>query len=399
MKNILLPFCVIALSASAQQTIHSVANGNASNPLTWDCTCFPTTDDHIFVDHQVVMNTDWLISSGGSIEIASGASLLQDASRQLLVDGAGSQFNNNGQTTFKDIAWTNGSTGINNGHMMVSDGLFFGTGTGFTNAGTIDGTDSVLTRGTFLNTGTFYVGNFLNMGMFQNSGQIAADSLGNTGGFSSNNGYVFANVFGNSGVFDLSTAGYMEVAADFYNAGSADIAAGRELFVGDDFYNGDTLGGMADFVNHGLIAVTGDFGNSDNLEGSGKICVGAYSANSGTVGGTLNFCDNSGAGGFDLNIGTIAGTVTYCGSGSCYLSIEETTSGETVSLYPNPAATILNIETDGSFETAAFYSVTGELVQTTVLTGKAIELNLPAGVYFVQLTGVQVSQPLRLVVE
>lgn len=398
MNKLLLPFCVLAIGASAQQTIHSAGNGNAANPLTWDCLCFPTTDDHIFIDHHVIMNTDWAVTCGGSIEITAGASLLQDANRQLLIDGSGSELNNSGQLSFTDIAFTNGASGINTGQFSVDKALFFGAGTTYDNTGSMNGIDSMLTQGNFDNTGTLYTGNFLNTGTFLNTGHIDCDSMGNTGNFSSTGGYLTFWTFGNSGTFNMQTAGFMQVGNDWYNAGTFTLAAGREIFVGDDFYNGDTLGGTADLTNNGMIVVTGDFGNSDNINGSGKFCVGAYSANSGAVTGTVNFCDNSGTGNFDLNVGTVAGTVTYCGAGSCYLAVEENTSGK-VMLYPNPATAFLNIESEENFETAAFYSVTGELVQTTVLTGKTIAINLPAGVYFVRLTGEKGEELLRLIVE
>ena len=399
MNKLLLPFCAFALSVSAQQTIHSVANGNATNPFIWDCTCFPTTDDHIFVDHNVVMNTDWAITSGGSIDVAASGSLMQDADRQLLVDGTGSEFNVYGSSSFRDIAFTNGASGYNDGTLSVDRALYTAAGTTFINSAHLGDIDSLLTSGNFTNSGDLFSGNFLNTGTFTNTGHILADSLGNTGNFSAQNGYVIVSTFGNNGTYTMQTAGFMEVEENWYNAENFTVGAGRELTVGGGFYTGDTILGTALLVNNGLVAVTGDFGNSEDMNGSGKFCVGGASGNSGAVTGTLDFCDNSGTGNFDINLGTIAGSVTNCGVGACFLSLEEQTK-ETINLYPNPATTLLNIETNGAFTNVHFYSVRGELVQSSLFSGTPISISgLPAGIYFVQLEGATLSVPVRLVVE
>lgn len=396
MKQLLLPFCLVALTASAQQTIHSVSNGAATNPFIWDCTCFPSTNDIVIIDHQVTMNVDWAITAGGRIEVSNGASLIQDQDRQLLVDGLGSQLIVNGTATFTDIAFTNGASGSNAGLFSVDRGLYFAAGTDFTNTSGINGIDSLLTEGTFTNSGTFQAGNFLNTGIFTNTGEIGCDSMGNTGLFDSNGGYLALATFGNTGTFSMANQGFMTVASNWYNAGDFTIAAGLQVFVSGDAYTGDTLGGTANLVNDGALVVTGDFANSDNVSGSGDICMGNDSYNVGTITGTIDFCDNTG-GDFDVNLGTIAGTVTTCVSG-CGLGINE---DETMfTLFPNPATSQLFIESKISFEKAHFYSLSGELLQVTPISGHAIELNeLTPGVYFVQLIGETNSAVARVVVQ
>lgn len=399
MKKRLLPFCfLLAATANAQQTIHSVSNGAATNPFIWDCTCFPTTDDIIYVDHQVTMNTDWAITSGGKIEVSAGASLVQDMDRQLLVDGNGSQLVVIGTAGFTDIAFTNGASGSNTGQFAVDRGLYFGAGTSFNNASIISGIDSLLAEGTFTNSGSFYVGNFLNTGTFTNTGHIASDSMGNTGTFNANDGYLTIATFGSTGTFTMANNGFMDVSGNWYNAGDFIIGSGLSLFVGGNAYTGDTLGGTATLTNNGAMAVTGDFASSDNVNGSGDICVGNDSYNGGVITGTLDFCDATGND-FDINLGTIAGTVTYCTSG-CSLSINEEAASE-VSIYPNPASTVLYVEGSTAFETVRFYTTAGSLVKETALSGNSIDLSgMPKGLYLVELAGTQTGKAIvRLVVE
>ncbi|MDH4474060.1 MAG: T9SS type A sorting domain-containing protein [Fluviicola sp.] len=397
MKKRLLPFCFLAVTASAQQTIHSVSNGAATNPFIWDCLCFPTTDDIIYVDHQVTMDVDWAITSGGKIEVSAGASLVQDVSRQLLVDGAGSQLVIIGTAGFTDIAFTNGASGSNTGQFSVDRGLYFASGTTFTNSTTISGIDSLLTEGTFTNSGNFYAGNFLNTGTFTNTGHIAADSMGNTGTFNANGGYLTIATFGSTGTFNMANNGFMDVSGNWYNAGDFTIANGLSVFVGGNAYTGDTLGGSALLTNNGAMAVTGDFASSDDVNGSGDICVGNDSYNVGVISGTLDFCDATGSD-FDLNLGTIAGTVTYCTSG-CSLGITEETT--TVSVYPNPASTLLTVAGNTAFETARFYTTAGSLVKEITLSGNAIDLlGMPKGLYLIELDGTQVEKStVRVIVE
>ena len=398
MKKRLLPFCLLALTANAQQTIHSVSNGAATNPFIWDCTCFPSTDDIIYIDHQVTMDIDWAMTSGGKIEVSAGASLVQDLDRQLLVDGNGSQLVVTGTAGFTDIAFTNGSSGSNTGQFAVDRGLYFGAGTSFNNISTISGIDSLLTEGTFTNSGSFYVGNFLNTGTFTNTGHIASDSMGNTGTFNANDGYLTIATFGSTGTFTMANNGFMDVSGNWYNAGDFTIGSGLSLYIGGDAYTGDTLGGTALLTNNGSMAVTGDFASSDDVNGSGDICVGNDSYNVGAITGTLDFCDATGND-FDLNLGTIAGTVTYCTSG-CSLGVEEGTEAP-VSVYPNPASTMLYIKGSAGFETARFYTTAGSLVNEATVSGNAIDLSgMAKGLYLVELTEPQIEPVVvRLVVE
>lgn len=395
MRKLLLPFCLVAFAASAQQTIHSSMNGNASSPLTWDCLCFPTPDDIVIVDHQVTMDVDWAVTAGGRIEVSPGASLLQDADRQLLVDGTGAELRVYGTASFTDVAFTNSASGLNSGTFSVDRGLYFGNTTSYTNSGQINGLDSLMTEGDFTNSGTFYAGNFLNTGDFENTGTIGADSMGNTGTFLVTSGYLGIATFGNNGYFFLT--GSMDVSGNWYNAENFSINSGALLSVAGNAYSGDTLGGNAVLTCAGTMVVTGDFGLSDNCIGDGDICVGGYSANAGAVNGSIDFCDATG-GDFDLQVGTINPGVTFCTAG-CHLDLEEGALAS-AALYPNPATTVLEVKSDVAFETAIFYSVTGERVNTLAINNHVIAIDhLAPGVYFVQLNGKTATQPMKIVIE
>ena len=385
-------------AAHAQQTIHSTSNGNASNPLIWDCFCFPTPDDIVIIDHQITMDVDWVVNSAGRIEVSAGASLSQDADRQLLVDGSGSQLIINGTAVFTDIAFTNGSSGSNTGNFSVDRGLYFGAGTTFTNSSDMNSIDSLLTEGTFTNSGNCFAGNFLNTGNFTNTGHIAVDSMGNTGTFAYNGGYLVVNVFGNSGTYTMQNQGFMDVANNWYNSGDFTVGSGITIAVGGNAYTGDTLGGTATLTVNGGMTVAMDFGCSDDLNGSGDICVGGYSANAGNVSGTLDFCDQSAIAGFDLNVGAIAGTVTFCTSG-CAVDINEAAL-PVVSVSPNPASESITFTTSAPINGVELYTLTGAAVSVGQPTGNTLSVSdLSEGVYLLKVITTAGSSVTRVVIE
>jgi hypothetical protein len=397
MRKLLLPFCFVTVAASAQQTIHSAMNGAASSPLTWDCFCFPTPDDVVIIDHNVTMDVDWAVTSGGRIEVSPGASLLEDADRQLLIDGTGSQLINGGAIDFTDIAFTNGSEGSNSGQFTVGTALYFGGGTTFLNTGGINGSDSVLTEGTFTNSGFFTVGDFYNTGDFTNTGYLVADSMGNGGTFEANANYLLVGTFGNFGTFTLSNEGFMEVEGDFLNTNDFTIASGLQVFVGGNAWNGDTLGGAAEMLVDGALVVNGDYGNGDLTHGSGDICVGGGSINVGQMTGSVDFCDATGSD-FDQQFGTVGMNVTFCTDGCNLETAEEATV--TAELYPIPATTHLEIKSNAQFTRATFYSLMGELVGTVDLDDNTIALDgLGAGIYLVQLSGETTTRLFKVVIE
>lgn len=397
MKKLLFTLSILPTVLYGQQTITSVQNGNASNPMVWDCACFPTTDDDIIINHTIAMDVDWAITAGGSITVNASGSLKQNGVHVLLVDGIGSQYLNYGASEFTDIAYTNGGSGVNTSNFLVTRALYIGTGSSYNNSGNLGGMDSLMTEGTFTNSGPCFAGNILNTGTYTNTGHIAGDSVGNTGVFNSLGGYMYFVAFGNTGTFSMTNSGFMDVTENWYNAGDFTLGAGLQIYAHNHFYNGDTLMGSANLHNNGTIEVTNDFYNNFVMDGSGNFCVGGDSYNSGQVNGTLDFCDNTGTN-FDWNTGAIAGTVTFCQPG-CYLNVEENLPEE-VLIYPNPNSGTFYFEAGKKYDQCVVYNLSGEQIKQIQIEGNKIEIdNLEAGIYFIQLSGTIDSAMTRIVIQ
>ncbi|MDG1333914.1 MAG: T9SS type A sorting domain-containing protein [Crocinitomicaceae bacterium] len=390
MKRILLFAALLTGTlASAQTTITSTGDGNASNPFIWDCFCFPTPNDDVIINHDVTMNVDWIVNGGGSITINASGSFIEDAmNRTILVDGAGSAFSNNGFTELTNMTFTNGATGINTAGFLLDTALFVGTTSSFTNTGVIAGTDSVLVNGTFDNgpNGILQLGDLWNNGTTTHAGSLYADSVLNTGSFTSTS-VIYCNEFGNDGLYSHSAEFF--IANNFYNAGDITFTSTAVILVGNDMLSGDTLGGSASIVNDGAVGIDNDFLNTDALSGSGRYCIINNSTNSGTVTGTLDICDQSPGGGFDVNIGSVAGTVTNCSS-VCDVGVEDLAADE-VLIYPNPTNNFFTIEFSDEMNGQVRYelfSLTGEVVLSNEMmeTTNTVDMSsLTNGVYLCKI--------------
>lgn len=388
MKRLILFGFVLSVSQFFAQTITSVANGNASNPLIWDCMCFPSTSSDIVINHTVNLDVDWAILNGGSITVGPNGQLKQVGLKDLLVDGTNSFFTNNGFSQVNRMAVTQSAVLTNNDHFSVTEALYIGQTGSFHNTDLFDGLDSLMTEGVSQNDGTIYVGNFLNTGSFTNTGHIAADSIGNTGNFVSTSGWIQGTAIGNSGDFFMQSEGFMIASENWWNIGNFVIGNGVDLICEKDLYNGDTLGGYASLENNGTISVAKDFYQGWNLSGSGSICIAEESYNAGDITGTLDICDNTGSD-FDFNIGTIAGTVTHCAPG-CFVGVEEL--AESARVFPNPTDQFLTIEVD-DFSNFVLLNLEGKVMQSGDLQlTKTIDISaFTIGVYFLQLTNDQIT--------
>lgn len=389
-RIILLAALFIGLQASAQNTITSTGDGNATNPLIWDCFCFPTTNDNIIIDHNIVMNVDWLLNAGGSITVNAGASFIEDGmNRAILVDGAGSAFINNGFAELTNMAFTNGASGANSASFILDTALYIDGTSSFNNSGVISGTDSLLNNGTFDNSssGTLELGDFWNNGNFSNAGVVFSDSLLNTSSFTST-GPLYCFDFGNDGPFSQSD--YFFIGHNFYNADNITFGAGATILVMNDMLSGDTLGGSASIVNDGGVRVENDFLNTDALSGSGRYCIRNSSSNAGNVTGTLDICDETPGGGFDVNIGTVAGTVTNCSS-PCEVGVTELATDE-VLIYPNPTNSRFTIEFSNKSTKqmkVELFNLMGEFVLSEELSQSTSLVDLSAltnGVYLCKVS-------------
>lgn len=398
MKKALLSIALLSTTVLTAQNIVSVQNGNASNPLTWDCTCIPSFGSSIQINHNVTMDSDWIINSGGLIQVNATGTFNQSGSRSILVDGGGSGFYNFGTSTFDNFSFTNGGSGSNTGNFTINTALSITDGSEFVNnGGTISGINTFYNTGNFtnLNSGTFSSGDVYSSGEIINSSLFNADSIANSGTIDHINGNLNCTAIGTSGNVTIQY-GHVTVAGNFYNSSAFTLIDGGNLHVLGAFYSSDDDSVGVSFINHGAVAVFQDFYNSQNVAGNGDFCVNGYSANSGNFSGLIDFCDATGTD-FDLNSGTIAGSVTFCQPG-CTASINEEEA--TASVYPNPTTDKLSILSNHQFRSASFYDVTGKLVREYSVIGQTISVDgLDAGTYLLVLKGNLETLPIRVVVE
>jgi hypothetical protein len=363
----------------SQQTITSTQNGNASNPLTWDCLCFPTADDDVIINHDVIMDVNWLVNAGGSITVNSGASFVQAGSRSILFDQVNTALSiqANGWFEMDNVSINNQATLSNSGTLIVRNAFYLGANSTGNNLATVGEIDSVLIDGALTNTGIWGSGNVLIQGQLFNSGTMDLDSLGVTGSLNSSGGNLWLTAFGSSGnsIFNQT---HITTSGNFYNSESLTIVAGSQLDCHGSFYSGDTLGGAATATINGVVGVDQDFGISDELNGSGTICIGGSSTNVGAITGTLNICDN-GAAGLDFNLGTIGSSVTFC-SPACFASEQELASE--LEIYPNPTNGVLYINGLQELNTIQLFSIEGKLMKSwNNVTSNLDVSELERGVY------------------
>jgi len=387
MKTISLLFSICLSSfVGLGQTITSVANGNSTNPLTWDCNCFPTSGSNIIIAHDVLLNTDWLISSGGSITVNSGASLVQSGNRSILINGNNAEYNNNGTTTLTNLSTINEGALYNNDVIELDSGLYIGLGSVFNNTSQAIDIDSILNEGTLINTGILASGDVFNTGVFENNGEFSTDSLYNAGVFSSFSGALTASAVATIGDFILSGTSSLITTTNFLNSGKLEVSLGRTLRVGNDFATNDSINGTANVINNGLIEIGNNFFNGDTIQGSGIFCILNSSSNSGDVIGTLDICDNTLSGSsayFDFDIGIIASGVTSCVS-NCSVGIKSF-NVNTFKIYPNPSNDFVNLDVpDG--EIIQIYNQLGILVSTKRYTSQIDITDLSTGLYHIKVT-------------
>lgn len=382
MKSVFTLFLTLSVFAANSQTVNStrtsVANGNASSPFTWDCTCIPIPGDDIIINTNVTLDVDWGYTSG-SLTINSGKTFIGNSSSRILAVGGGS-FTNNGTV---DIAYIYHSGGAftNNGNLTVSQSFANNTGVTTTNNNQFIVSDTLYINATLHNDHTVSAYATANAGTFHNNGGFTTGDLLNTGTIMNSGfpGMVINNDLYSSGTITNGT--YIHVLRDLWNS---------ETFTNNDYividrtlYTGDSVQFTATFTNNGLISIAQDMYSNQTVTGTGDFCIAGTTANSGSITGTLDICDLSG-GSIDLNVGTVAGTVTFCSS-SCAVGVDEKEEVASVSVYPNPFTNKLKLKVEG-FDNAQFVlqNLLGQkLIDKTIHSNTEISvIDLENGLYF-----------------
>jgi hypothetical protein len=357
MKKLSLTFVMFLVMVSGiSQSATSIANGPWLSPFTWNCMCVPTPGYTVVINHQVTLNTSFQIPSGG-ITVSSGASLIQDTARDIMINGG--FFVNNGKVKFRYLLLQTGSftntdslllksfanykkfvnsgvlhkvdsfynmgylhnSGIvsakkfQNNDTLINDGLFIEVDS-FYNMSFLYNSDSIIaptfyTTGKLINNGTIAgVDSFTNGGILNNNSQavIQADSMLNIGtltnaGHLQHNAFANMGTISNSGVitfFDafnlsqLNNSGAMTGAHSFWNLGRFNNSIGGNLSLGNSFLNADSIQHDASFFNNGIVVVDSNWFNADTVNGVfGSFVVADSSGNSGLMLGSFDFCDLS----------------------------------------------------------------------------------------------------------
>jgi phage gp45-like len=384
MKNLYTFFAAVLLATSlhAQQVITSVANGNATSPFTWSCTCIPMDGDSITINHTVTLDVDYAFSMGG-IHIDTNGTVNGNTGTRIF-GVSGGYFINDGTLNMGYVAH-NGGSFVNNFSMTVGASLLIDQTVTFVNNNYIivGDTTYVNTNATFQNNGTFWGGVTASAGTIDNLSSFMSNEMLNTGTVNHDSGsFMVQGPLYNTGNITFNASG------GAYQLWNAENFTVNDFADFGDLYNGDTVFGTATFTNNYWIGL-GNLFNSEDINGTGLFCIIDSTVNSGAITGTVDICDQSG-GNWDINIGTEAGTVTHCANGPCTWSIDEQSSSA-IGISPNPSNEIIKLqlpkEETGVVEV---FDITGRVVLREDFSGIEMLLNvfqLPEGIYTVAVKG------------
>jgi len=336
------------------QTATSVANGNWYMPTTWDCMCIPSPAYTINVNHNVVLDNDFALN-GGTINIGPNGILRENITGRYLVMNTGS-ITNNGKMKISRVGFYGGSFVNNDSCLFYS--VFF-SGAEAQNFGTITETDSlfiqsdfnnntgavvdawrVTVNDTLENNGQLTVSELLNLSVFTNNGVANLINFYSSN-YSRNASQLNFTDFTNEGNFD--NFGSIHGNSNFHNIGHFFIDNSANFSLDNDFSNVDSTNHLAYFNNNGTVFIGGNFFNRDTVTGNGgSFCIAQASTNAGVMLGTFNFYDQTG-GPVDLNTGIISPTITF-NVYVCFYGIGNMNNPSQLSVYPNPAADMVNFE-------------------------------------------------------
>ncbi|MBK7668416.1 MAG: T9SS type A sorting domain-containing protein [Sphingobacteriaceae bacterium] len=382
MKKILqiLIFSSVTFSLTSQ-TATSIANGNWTNPLTWNCTCVPINGYSVTINNSVTLNTSMVFNTGG-ITVNNTGSLIQDASlnRDIWINGG--YFNNNGKSNLRYLLISAGSI-TNPGSFTVSA---FTNSVSFNNTGSIQ-MDSMYVAGTFTNSATARItgDSITNTSSFVNSGRINVTWSTNTGILTNNNfygGYAHTN----AGVFfnndSLILTGSLWNKANFYNNTPGKVRLTK------NFHN-YSIPKTAVYTNNGRVDVLDSWYNTDTVKGNsaGYFQVQDTTANSGYMKGFFTICDlTPTAPKIDLNSGFIDVPIMGCSLGMNENELTE------IRLYPNPSNGVLHVKNENNANLKfSITDVTGKIILEQKLSNgiSNFHLDYTNGIYFLKITDLQ----------
>jgi hypothetical protein len=325
MKRIILFAALCTSSALFSQTTRvSVSDGDFLNPFVWNPIGIPASGDQLTINHDLIMTTG-IYYTAGSITIASGGSLVEDATdRDFWVDGTGSLINH----------------GLFRAHLFLAS-----PNTTVNNFGTFASIDSVWSQTSLINIGSIEAYDFLN---------DETATLTNEGTL------IIGNDMNNQGLIDNKQWASIDLTNDFSNC------------------NLQTLDGRVE--NDGIFCVGNNFSNcfGDTLRGSGHYYIGNAASNLGVLEGNATF--HTPSGNFAIT-GTVGSSVTIT-TGVCNLGITES-KGSSIQVFPNPASDLISIEGTGEFRILTLNGTS--VIAGFTETGSIDISKLTSGMYLIQV--------------
>lgn len=360
------------------QAVSSVANGNWTNPATWNCVCVPINGNSVTISHSVTLNTSMLFNTGG-ITINNTGSLVHDAARDIMISGG--YFYNDGNASFRFFNLASG-TGSNSGTFSLTA---LTNSVNMTNAGTIN-MDSMYVAGNFTNTSSGKInGNKIAfVAPVMNDGRITV-SLSLNSSTMTNNNYHGGYAFTNNGQYNNNDSIIMSYS--MWNKTKFSNNAGSLIKLTKNFHN-YILGNTASFTNNGNVIILDSYYNSDTVKGTitGTFTVADSSSNSGRMNGNFKFCDQTHPGlapYVDFNTGTVSNGITGCTPSG----INELSTEIKLNIFPNPSSGIIHISGTKE-EELAIYDNLGKRIQIVELKSennfKTEIRSLNEGIYFLK---------------
>jgi hypothetical protein len=245
-KSLLALFALAATAFTADaRVVTTTMNGNATNPLTWNCLCIPMDGDTIIINHALTLDVDYGYTMGG-VQINSGGSVTGNLNTRILAV-AGGYFLNNG-TVNVAYMYHSGGTFTNNGTITCPRNLGVDIAAQLQNNGTLNVNDTlgVNVNCSLTNAGTINCPEIAIAGSLNNTGIVSADNLYNLGTVTHTSGTINLNMsYYNDG--STSTNSGLTIGMDLWNSGTF---VSNYYISAQSLYNGDTLSGFAQFTNN-----------------------------------------------------------------------------------------------------------------------------------------------------